>query len=262
MHFSLSLSLSLFTLTFCTATTPVPEEALSAAMSTPQEKLAAADVVCFDVDSTVCIDEGIDELAGFLGKKDEVARWTKKAMEGGVTFQESLSSRLEIMKMTKVQLDTFVASHPPKLSPGVAEFVKALHAKGVAVYLVSGGFTQMIHPIADLLGVSRERVHANTILFGDDGAYAGFDKEAFTCKTGGKPDCLRHLKEKYGYKHMVMIGDGATDLEARQPGAADFFIGYGGVQVCSFPVPPPLFCILTNMLVLTSPYSLAHTTGA
>lgn len=26
-----------------------------------------------------------------------------------------------------------------------------------------------------------------------------------------------------------MVGDGATDLEARQPGGAEIFIGYGGV---------------------------------
>ena len=26
-----------------------------------------------------------------------------------------------------------------------------------------------------------------------------------------------------------MIGDGATDLEARQPGGADLFVGYGGI---------------------------------
>ena len=32
-----------------------------------------ADAVCFDVDSTVCIDEGIDELADFLGVGEKVA---------------------------------------------------------------------------------------------------------------------------------------------------------------------------------------------
>ena len=38
----------------------------------------AADCVCFDVDSTVTIDEGIDKLAEFLGKGDEVAAlWVK-----------------------------------------------------------------------------------------------------------------------------------------------------------------------------------------
>ena len=38
-----------------------------------------------------------------------------------------------------------------------------------------------------------------------------------------------HMQEKYGYKTLVMVGDGATDLEARQPGGAEMFIGYGGV---------------------------------
>lgn len=28
-----------------------------------------------------------------------------------------------------------------------------------------------------------------------------------------------------------MVGDGATDMEARQPGGADIFVGYGGVVV-------------------------------
>lgn len=32
----------------------------------------AADAVCFDVDSTVCQDEAIDELAKFAGKDREV----------------------------------------------------------------------------------------------------------------------------------------------------------------------------------------------
>lgn len=36
------------------------------------------------------------------------------------------------------------------------------------------------------------------------------------------------LQERYGYAPLVMVGDGATDAEARQPGGADVFIGYGG----------------------------------
>ena len=31
-----------------------------------------AEAVCFDVDSTVIMDEGIDELAAFCGKSDQV----------------------------------------------------------------------------------------------------------------------------------------------------------------------------------------------
>ena len=34
-----------------------------------------ADAVCFDVDSTVIMDEGIDELAAFCGRGEEVSQW-------------------------------------------------------------------------------------------------------------------------------------------------------------------------------------------
>ena len=33
------------------------------------------------------------------------------------------------------------------------------------------------------------------------------------------------LQKKYGYERIVMVGDGATDLEARTPDAASIFIG-------------------------------------
>ena len=34
-----------------------------------------ADAVCFDVDSTVVTEEGLDELANFCGRGNEVAEW-------------------------------------------------------------------------------------------------------------------------------------------------------------------------------------------
>ena len=50
--------------------------------------------------------------------------------------------------------------------------------------------------------------------------------------TVQRPTCalttpLLH-QEQCGYAPLVMVGDGATDAEARRPGAADVFIGYGG----------------------------------
>eukprot|EP01062_Namystynia_karyoxenos_P018195 TRINITY_DN16763_c0_g1_i1.p1 TRINITY_DN16763_c0_g1~~TRINITY_DN16763_c0_g1_i1.p1 ORF type:complete len:234 (+),score=78.40 TRINITY_DN16763_c0_g1_i1:82-783(+) len=193
----------------------------------------AADAVCFDVDSTVCIDEGIDELAASLGKGKEVAAWTAKAMGGSMTFQEALTARLEIMKPTRQQLDRLIAQRPPAqlLTPGVAELIRTLRARGTAVYLISGGFTQMIHPVAAHLGLPRDHVIANTILFSPDGAYAGFDQSAPTSRSGGKPKAIAELKRRFGYHTIAMIGDGATDLEARCEGAADLMIGFGGIQV-------------------------------
>jgi phosphoserine phosphatase len=49
------------------------------------------------------------------------------------------------------------------------------------------------------------------------GEYAGFDDSQPTAESGGKGRVINMLKEQYGFKTVVMIGDGATDLEACPP---------------------------------------------
>lgn len=76
-------------------------------------------IVCFDVDSTVIREEGIDELARFCGKGQEVARLTKEAMKGSMTFQEALRLRLNIIQPSQRQIRDFLKAHPSTLSPGI-----------------------------------------------------------------------------------------------------------------------------------------------
>lgn len=191
----------------------------------------AADAVCFDVDSTVCTDEGIDELAAFCGAGEAVAAWTTRAMTGSVPFEDALSARLGLFNPSAATLASFLQQHPPRLSPGIKELVAELTARGKDVYLVSGGFRQMIEPAAELLGLPKSRIFANRLLFHEDGEFAGFDRAEPTSRAGGKALVVEQLKKEHGYRLMVMLGDGATDLEARRPGGADLFIGFGGVQV-------------------------------
>jgi phosphoserine phosphatase len=191
--------------------------------------IRGAQAFAFDVDSTVITTEGIDELAAFAGKKAEVAALTAAAMGGSIPFDQALEARLRLIAPTRALLEAFLAAHPPAFTPGVQAVVAALHARGTHVYLVSGGFTQMIHPIAAALGIAKERVFANTILFHPqgEGLYAGFDASAPTSRDGGKAEVMRQLKAKHSYSPLVMVGDGATDLQARPP--ADAMLGYGGV---------------------------------
>ena len=73
-----------------------------------------------------------------------------------MTYQESLAARLEIMKPSLQQVNECLAAEAPRLTPGISELVAALHAKGVKVYLVTGGFARMIAPIAKLLNIPDE----------------------------------------------------------------------------------------------------------
>ena len=191
--------------------------------------LKTAQAFCFDVDSTVITTEGIDELAGFAGARASVAALTASAMGGSTPFHEALDARLRLIAPTEGMLRDFVAAHPPVFTPHLRDAVARLHARGTHVYLVSGGFTQMIHPVADVLSIPRERVFANTILFHPGGGYAGVDEAAPTRRDGGKAEVVARLKAAHGYTPLVMVGDGATDLQARPP--ADAMVGYGGVAV-------------------------------
>jgi len=193
------------------------------------ETLHRSQAVCFDVDSTFCQDESIDEIAKFLGVGEEVAALTSRAMGGSMDFKSALEGRLSIMAPAKKDIDNFLVKSPHLITPGIPELVKLLQAQNKLVFLVSGGFRQVIHPLAIQLGIPLENVFANLLLFKDDGSYAGFDESEFTCRSGGKPAAVRHIKKTFMLDSVVMVGDGATDLEARIEGAADLFIGYGGV---------------------------------
>ncbi|XP_016577736.2 phosphoserine phosphatase, chloroplastic isoform X2 [Capsicum annuum] len=171
-----------------------------------------ANAVCFDVDSTVCIDEGIDEFAEFCGAGKAVAEWTARAMNGSVPFEEALAARLSLINPSLKQLQDFL-KRPPRLSPGIDLLVKNLKDKNKDVYLVSGGFRQMINPVASILGIPLENIFANQILFGSNGEYVGFDKNEPTSRRGGKATAVQQIRKAHGYKSLVMIGDGATDLE-------------------------------------------------
>ena len=86
-------------------------------------------------------------------------------MGGTVLFQDALAQRLGVMQPSASGLAAFLASHPPAISPGIPALVAALQARGTGVYLVSGGFRQIINPIAASLGIPLADVFANTILF-------------------------------------------------------------------------------------------------
>ncbi|VDN28434.1 unnamed protein product [Gongylonema pulchrum] len=193
-----------------------------------------ADAVCFDVDSTLCRDELLDELAKHLSCYELIASCTENAINGRISFRQSLKLRLDVMKPTRRQLEEFIRSRKPAMTPGSAELVAELHRRGTHVYLVSGSFRILVAPVARLLSIPDTNVFANELLFDANGRYSGFDETLPTSDSGregfGKGAVCRRLKGEKSYRNLVMIGDGATDLEAACPCAADLFIGFGGVR--------------------------------
>ena len=190
------------------------------------ETIHNADAVCFDVDSTIINEEGINTLAKFLGKSSEINKLTELAMDGNMDFRESIQKRLNIMKPSRTSINDCMKANPPQINPGTLELIKDLQQNGKTVFLISGGFRLMIKPIAAALGIIDDHVYANTLFFDKEGKYSSFNINEPTSTSEGKTKVITKLKEKYGYKSVVMIGDGYTDLMTKK--VADAFIGFGG----------------------------------
>jgi phosphoserine phosphatase len=182
------------------------------------------DCVCFDVDSTVCTEEAIDELAKFQQVGTLVEAITRNAMGGTMSFRTALQARLNLIKPTRQRLEQFLVNHPSQLTDGISELINLLHERQIAVYLITGGFHSIVDPVAEQLNIPLSNVFANQLLFNPDGSYSGFDEDEMTSDSGGKGRVIEYLKNKYHYKRLIMIGDGVTDMEAN----ADGFIGFGG----------------------------------
>lgn len=103
------------------------------------------------------------------------------------------------------------------------KLVNILHSVAKKVYIISGGFDCLIHPVSDYLGIPKQHVYANRLKFYYDGTYAGFDDEQPTSVSGGKGKAIKLIRDSYDHSTVLMIGDGITDMEACPP--ADAFIG-------------------------------------
>jgi phosphoserine phosphatase len=132
-----------------------------------------------------------------------------------------------------------------QLSPGVEDALSSLRRSGWHPIIISGGFTQVIEPVAEKLGITE--IHAVPLQFNEDGSYCNFDHQAPTARNGGKPDIIRQVTSARDSPQTVMLGDGVSDWETTP--VVDLFIGYGGV-VCREKVKSQANAFITSFLEL------------
>lgn len=182
-------------------------------------------LIIFDCDSTLSAIEGIDELARVRGPEAfiESEALTNAAMDGAVAIDEIFARRLDIIQPDLATCEHVARLYIDHIEPTAVATLDRLRAAGWHIVIVSGGFTQVIKPLANYLGVSR--VEAVPLHFNPDGSYAGFDTSAPPTRNGGKPEIIAQLKAELKPSRVVMVGDGVSDLEAQHE--VDTFIGFG-----------------------------------
>ena len=183
-------------------------------------------LICFDCDSTLSSIEGIDELARLRGPGvfAGIQRMTEDAMNGRIPLESVFSRRLDAIRPGRADAEEVGRRYVENAEPSASAAVAALRAMGWTSAIVSGGFRQAILPLAGHLGIAR--VEAVDLFFAPDGSYSGYDASYPTTRSGGKAEVIRRLRAELGPERVVMVGDGASDLEAAP--VVDLFIGFGG----------------------------------
>lgn len=186
-------------------------------------------LICFDCDSTLSSIEGIDELARFRGAEvlARVEALTRDAMEGKIRIEDVFGRRLDQIRPGRDELGRLGRRYVETVEPTAKATVAALAAAGWTPVIISAGYRVAIEPLARFLGIGR--IEAVDLYFNPDGTYLGFDR-AYPCtRTGGKVEVIERLRNEFGPSKVVMVGDGASDLETRP--AVDLFVAFGGYVV-------------------------------
>ncbi|MCT9626325.1 phosphoserine phosphatase SerB [Pseudarthrobacter equi] len=171
---------------------------------------AGRKLLIMDVDSTLIQQEVIELLAAYAGKRDEVAAVTAAAMRGELDFAQSLHARVAVLAGLPADVVNSVR-HEVKLSEGAAQLVAAFKAAGHPVAVVSGGFNQILEPIAADLGLDYWQANELEIV---DGALTGKVLGAVVDRAA-KEKYLREwaAAEGIAMEHTIAVGDGANDLD-------------------------------------------------
>lgn len=179
------------------------------------EPLAAAParLLLMDVDSTLTTTEAVDLLAEHAGVGERVAEITERAMRGELDFAESLAERVGTLRGLPTEVFAEVGPRMT-LSPGAMELIATAKAAGALVGVTSGGFVQLVQPLAERLGLDfynanlleTEVVDGVEVLTGKvvgtvvDREQKGRDLLRFAHEGGIEP------------QWTVAVGDGANDL--------------------------------------------------
>ncbi|MFT4092127.1 MAG: HAD-IB family phosphatase [Niabella sp.] len=184
-----------------------------------------------DFDSTFTQVEALDELARISLKDNpdretvykKIEAYTNMAMEGKLSFSESLAQRVKLLEAGKDHLKKLVDHLKKKVSKSFSRNAAFFKKHADNVLIVSGGFKEFITPVVKKFGIKKENIYANTFVFDKNGKIVSYDQANPLSEEGGKVKLMKQLNlqgDVYG------IGDGYSDFQLRESGLIKKFFAY------------------------------------
>ena len=172
-------------------------------------------LIAFDMDSTLINIECIDEMAGMVGRQQEVSAITEAAMRGEITdYKDSLRRRVALLQGAPADVMQQVFEQKLHLNPGVKPLIAACQQAGLSTLIVSGGFDYFTDKLQALLGIDDTRSNKLEII---DGVLTGrlMNQEwGDICDGEEKKRMVQATGTRLGIQssQCIAVGDGSNDL--------------------------------------------------
>ncbi|GAB7189647.1 phosphoserine phosphatase SerB [Kineococcus sp. NUM-3379] len=167
-------------------------------------------LVVMDVDSTLIQQEVIELLAAHAGREEEVRAVTERAMRGELDFAQSLVQRVACLAGLDIGVLQDVRE-AVQLTPGAERLCRTLRRLGFTLGVVSGGFLEVVGPLAASLDITHARANRLQVV----GSRLTGRVLGPVVDRAAKAAALRDFARAEGLPmaRTVAIGDGANDLD-------------------------------------------------
>lgn len=177
----------------------------------PSPNLAEPGLLLMDMDSTLIQCECIDEIADFMGIKEQIAAITQLSMEGKLDFVASFTERVKLLKGLDASVLQRVLDERIRLTDGAEALIKGLQAHGWKTGLVSGGFTFFTDYFEQTLGLDFSM--GNQLEIVDGKLTGGFIGDIVDARSKREALLSKASEWNIPMAQTIAIGDGANDLQ-------------------------------------------------
>ena len=143
-------------------------------------------------------------------------------MNGDIDFPTALQNRLKVLSFSKKHVQNITKDISFLVSDSFQRNIEIIKSISEQIWIVSGGFKDVIVPIVAEFGIKAERVLANEFIYeGDKVIGCNDNNPLFKDKVkilAIENNTIDGLK--------IMIGDGFTDYEVFKNGTSDYFVYY------------------------------------
>jgi len=180
-----------------------------------------------DFDSTFIKVETIEILADFsLSNKNnkiqilkQIKDITNEAMRGDIPFSEALDKRIQLINLTKDDINKTIEFLKSQISNSFLENKNFFKSYNKNCFIVSGGFKEIIIPLVAEFNISEKHIYANTFIYNNNKIH--IDKTNPLSQNNGKNLIVKNISG-----NNIIIGDGYTDYEVKKDGNAKKFIQF------------------------------------